>query len=187
MPPAPSLRSGSRLHIGPMLDAGPSLRSGPGLTSLTWLEASSPGAIFCERPVRARSFCECPVRARSFERAHPLAASLLFKNGAGAERLAARVCARGQILRGLGGPGEVTSPLFSINSILNANWYKRSSESLRISRRSFAQLYCGKRENGRAGEGRSLRTLALKTWHSCWVDRYSAGPRNLAAPPEFLR
>ena len=37
-------------------------------------QASSPGAIFCERP----------VRARSFERAHPLAASLLFKNGAAA-------------------------------------------------------------------------------------------------------
>jgi tRNA A37 threonylcarbamoyladenosine biosynthesis protein TsaE len=54
------------------------------------------------------------------------AASLLFKNGAGAERLAAR----GQILRGLGGPGEVTSPLFSINSILNANWYETVHSSL---------------------------------------------------------
>jgi hypothetical protein len=58
------------------------------------------------------------------KRGYRRAASLLFKNGAGAERLAARVCARGQILRGLGGPGEVTSPLFSINSILNANWYE---------------------------------------------------------------
>ena len=43
-------------------------------------QASSPGAIFCE----------CPVRARSFERAHPLAGLhartmiLLFKNGAAA-------------------------------------------------------------------------------------------------------
>jgi|GEM_PF-5682045 hypothetical protein len=37
-------------------------------------QASSPGAIFCERP----------VRARSFERAHSLAASLPFKNGAAA-------------------------------------------------------------------------------------------------------
>ena len=52
----PSLRSDSRFHNGPTFDAGPSLRSGPGLTSLTWLDASSPGAIFCERPVRARSF-----------------------------------------------------------------------------------------------------------------------------------
>ncbi len=49
--------------------------------------------------------------------------SKCWATAAGAERLAARVWARGQILRGLGGPGEVTSPLFSINSILNANWY----------------------------------------------------------------
>jgi len=50
--------------------------------------------------------------------------SKCWATAAGAERLVARVCARGQILRGLGGPGEVTSPLFSINSILNANWYE---------------------------------------------------------------
>ncbi len=50
--------------------------------------------------------------------------SKCWATAAGAERLAARVCARGQILRGLEGPGEVTSPLFSINSLLNANWYQ---------------------------------------------------------------
>ena len=31
-------------------ERGPSLRSGPGLTFLTWLNASSPGTIFCECP-----------------------------------------------------------------------------------------------------------------------------------------
>ncbi|MGO9556318.1 MAG: hypothetical protein ACLP2U_14995, partial [Syntrophobacteraceae bacterium] len=62
----------------------------------------------------------CP---RSFERAHPLAASLLYMalrrapskcwaTAAGAERLAARRRARPN----LAGSGEVTSPLFSIAS-----------------------------------------------------------------------
>ena len=118
-------------------------------------QASSPGAIFCERPVRARSFCECPVRARSFERAHPLAALhartmiLLFKNGAAAaaqqvlgnrRRRRALGRARGQILRGLGVPGEVTSPLFSINSILNANRYYSASWLMRAISSSCSSL-----------------------------------------------
>jgi len=95
-------------------------------------QASSPGAIFCE----------CPVRARSFERAHPLAGLhartmiLLFKNGAAAA--AQQVLGGRRWRRALGrarlrarpnltGCGEVTSPLFSINSILNANWYQIKS------------------------------------------------------------
>src|SRR5208282_4231407 len=84
-------------------------------------------------PVRARPFCECPVRARSFERAHPLAASLLYMAlrrwpskcwaaAAGAERLVAR----GRARPNPAGCGEVTSPLFSITSILNATSYKGS-------------------------------------------------------------
>jgi hypothetical protein len=49
--------------------------------------------------------------------------SKCWATAAGAERLAARVCARPN----LAGCGEVTSPLFSINSILNANWYDPSA------------------------------------------------------------
>jgi len=69
--------------------------------------------------------------------AHPLAASLLYMAlrrspskcraaAAGAERLVARADARGQILPcpdHAQGCGEVTSPLFSITSILNATSY----------------------------------------------------------------
>ena len=50
----------------------------------------------------------------------------------GTERLAARADARSQILRGLGGPVEVTSPLFSVASILNANWYEKMAEEVAV-------------------------------------------------------
>ncbi len=68
---------------------------------------------------------------------NPLAASLLYVALPAAAPAYAVACrrqrralgrarkrARSQILRGLGGPGEVTSPLLSITSILNANGYK---------------------------------------------------------------
>src|SRR5208282_359078 len=59
------------------------------------------------------------VRARSFVSAHPLAASLLYM---ALRRALGR--ARGRARPNPAGCGEVTSPLFSITSILNATSYE---------------------------------------------------------------
>src|SRR5208283_2018859 len=92
---------------------GPSLRSGPGLTFLTWLNASSPGTIFCE----------CPP-PRSFAALYGAAAVAQQVLGSRRRRRALGR-ARGRARPNPAGCGEVTSPLFSITSILNATSYQR--------------------------------------------------------------
>src|SRR5208283_5346982 len=52
---APSLRSGPGSTFWLSVHAGPSLRSGPGSTFWPPVHALSPGTIFCECPVRART------------------------------------------------------------------------------------------------------------------------------------
>src|SRR5208283_2109548 len=104
-------------------ERGPSLRSGPGLTFLTWLNASSPGTIFCE----------CPP-PRSFAALYGAAAVAQQVLGSRRRRRALGR-ARGRARPNPAGCGEVTSPLLSITSILNATSY----ESVRF--RSGAILF----------------------------------------------
>src|SRR5208283_1021366 len=94
-------------------ERGPSLRSGPGLTFLTWLNASSPGTIFCE----------CPP-PRSFAALYGAVAVAQQVLGSRRRRRALGR-ARGRARPNPAGCGEVTSPLFSITSILNATSYQR--------------------------------------------------------------
>jgi hypothetical protein len=104
----------------------------------------------------------CFVRT-PFVSAHPLAAlhvrtmillymalrrapSKCLAAAAGAERLVARADARGQILPcpdHAQGCGEVTSPLFSITSILNANWYEAVKEKIGKAPLSSRFVTCG--------------------------------------------
>src|SRR5208283_33463 len=93
-------------------ERGPSLRSGPGLTFLTWLNASSPGTIFCE----------CPP-PRSFAALYGAVAVAQQVLGSRRRRRALGR-ARGRARPNPAGCGEVTSPLFSITSILNATSYE---------------------------------------------------------------